>query len=379
MSVTAILLPMLLKYEVALGVKYVNLPFIFAVFALSCKKKQETTFPQRGNVTESVYSTGIIKSKNQYQAFASVSGIISEIYVVEGQQVKKGQPLLSISNQTQKLQQENAAIAAEYSDFQTNKDRVKEAETQVELARRKLSSDSLLYVRQKALWQQKIGSQVEFEQRELAYLNARSAYFSAKVRLNDLKRQLQLASLQSKKNLRISEQVAGEFTIYSQLDGVVYNLLKEKGELVNQQTPLATLGKASDFLLEMQVDEFDIFKVQEGQLVVVRMDSYPGRTFDARISRVVPIMNERNKAFLVEAQFVTTPEKLFPNVTFEANIVLQTKKDVLLVPRRFFVNDSTLVNKDGNNVVVKTGLKDFQMAEVLSGLSENDEIMLPKP
>jgi multidrug efflux pump subunit AcrA (membrane-fusion protein) len=173
--------------------------------------------------------------------------------------------------------------------------------------------------------------------------------------------------------------VAGEFTVYSQLDGVVYNLLKEKGELVNQQTPLATLGQANEFLLEMQVDEFDIFKVREGLPVVVTMDSYPGRTFEAKISRVVPIMNERNKAFLVEAVFITMPEKLFPNVTFEANIVLQTKKDALLVPRRFFVNDTTLVNKDGKNVVVKIGLKDFQFAEVLSGISENEEIMLPKP
>jgi len=365
--------------QVALEVKFLYLLITLSISVFACKKKQETTFAKRGNITESVYTTGTIKSKDQYQAFAIVSGIVSNVFVAEGDLVKKDQTLISISNQTQKLQQENAALSAAYADFNINKDKIREAETQVELARNKLKSDSLLLVRQKALWQQKIGSQVEYEQRELAFLNARSAYLSAKVKLSELNRQLKLASLQSKKNLRITEQLSNEFTVKSMLDGKVFNLLKLKGEVVGPQTPLAVIGRANEFLLEMQVDEFDIFRISEGLPVVVSMDSYKGKAFDANVSRIVPIMNERNKAFLVEALFVNPPEKLFPNITFEANIVLQTKQNALLVPRRFFVNDSTLVNREGVNIKVRTGLKDFQMAEVLSGLSEQDEIMLPKP
>ncbi len=346
---------------------------------VACKKKQETTFPKSGSITESVYTTGTLKSKDQYQAFATVSGIVSNVFVVEGDLIKKGQAILAISSQTQQLQKENAALSAEYADFNLNKDRIREAEAQATLARSKLKSDSLLFVRQKVLWQQKIGSQVDYEQRELAFLGAKSAYFSAKVKLIDLKRQLQLASMQSKKSLKISQQLASEFTVYSQIDGQVFNLLKLKGELVSPQTAIAVIGKANEYVLEMQVDEFDIFKIKVGLPVIVSMDSYKGKAFKAKVSRIVPIMNERNKAFLVEAAFVNPPEKLFPNITFEANIVLQTKQNVLLVPRRFFVNDSTLVNKDGETMKVKTGLRDFQMAEVLSGLGEQDEIMLPKP
>jgi len=360
-------------------VKFNNLILLIFLFSLACKEKKETTFATEGSITESVYTTGTLKSKDQYQAFATVSGFVSKIFVTEGDIVKKGQPLLSISNQTQRLQEENAALTAEFADFNLNKDRIKEAELQVELSFKKKISDSLLFARQKVLWQQKIGSRVEYEQRELAYFNSNSAYLTSKIKLQDLNRQLKLASLQSKKNLSITKQLAKEFTVLSQIDGQVFNILKTEGDLVGPQTPLAVIGKARDFVLEMQVDEFDIFKIKEGMPVVVSMDSYKGQAFQAKLSRIIPIMNERNKAFLVEAFFVDPPERLFPNITFEANIVLQTKEKALLVPRRFFVNDSTLVNRKGEAIRVKIGLKDFQKAEILEGLSAKEEIMLPKP
>jgi HlyD family secretion protein len=48
----------------------------------------------------------------------------------------------------------------------------------------------------------------------------------------------------------------------SEVNGRIYALLKEKGEMVNAQTPLAVLGSADEFVLEMQVDEYDIVKVK---------------------------------------------------------------------------------------------------------------------
>lgn len=352
--------------------------FCLFVFGLcSCKQKKESTFPTKGNITESVYTSGFVRSANQYQAFSNVSGIVSEVYVKEGEKVKMGQPIMALANQTQKLQEQNAALSAQYAGYTQNLNKVKEAELQAEVARKKYQTDSLLLERQKELYRQKVGSEVELEQRDIAFQNSRTAYASAKVRLVDLKRQLLLSSEQSQKNLRISQQLAKEFTIYSMVDGMVFDLLKEKGEWVSPQTPVAILGKADAYVLEMQVDEFDIFKVKEGQTVWVTMDSHPGQTFEAIVSRIIPIMNERNKAFTVEASFKTLPDKIFPNVSFEANILLNTKENTLLVPRRFFVNDSTLLKKDGSTVTVKVGLMDFKMAEVLSGISEKDEVVLP--
>ena len=85
-----------------------------------CKQKQETISPTTENITESIYASGIVKSLNQYQVFSTVNGIIEEIYISEGEKVKKGSPLLSISNEIQQLNKENAELNAEFSDINSN-------------------------------------------------------------------------------------------------------------------------------------------------------------------------------------------------------------------------------------------------------------------
>ena len=94
--------------------------FLFLLF--SCKKKEETTTPVVQNITESVYASGKVKSKNQYDVYSSVAGIIRKVHVTEGDLVRKGDPLLSLVNESQQLSRENAGIAARYLSVQANTD-----------------------------------------------------------------------------------------------------------------------------------------------------------------------------------------------------------------------------------------------------------------
>jgi hypothetical protein len=89
-------------------------------------------------------------------------------------------------------------------------------------------------------------------------------------------------------------------------------------------------------------------------------------------------MNERNKTFLIEAKMIKAPEKLYPNVTFEANIILQTKNNVLILPRNYLKNDSIVTLVDGSKRVVKLGLTDFQKVEIISGLSAQEHVIKPE-
>ncbi len=343
----------------------------------ACKQKIEKTKPIVSDISESIYASGIVKSKNQYQAFSTVSGIIENVFVSEGDSVNVGTPILSLSNVPQRLGKENAELSARFSDFSANQDRLNEAKLLIDLAASKLKNDSALYFRQLALWHQQVGSKVDLEQRELAFQNSKTSYYSAKVRYQDLKRQLDFSSSQSKKNLLISSKLESDYTLKSEIDGVVYDILKEKGEQVGLQTPLAVIGNREHFILEMQVDEYDIFKVQKGLKVLVNMDSYKGQVFEAIVSKIYPIMNERSKTFLVEAEFVQRPETLYPNVTFEANIILQSKKQAILIPRNYLINDSLVIKGDGQKVIVKTGLRDFQKIEIVSGISAEEELLKP--
>lgn len=344
----------------------------------ACGKGTGITRPTYEAISESIYASGIVKSDNQYQAYATVSGIVSNVFLTEGDTVRKGTPILSISNDAQRLSMENARLTANYYDYSANQSKLDEAREAIDLAADKLANDSLLYYRQLSLWKQEVGTKVELEQRQLAFASSKNAYQSALVRYRDLKRQLDFNSEQSKKNLRISEQLASDYTLRSDIDGIVYDISKSKGEIVSPQTSVAIIGDASRFILEMQVDEYDILKIRKGLKVMVTLDSYKGQVFEAQVTRINPLMNDRTKTFLVEAVFTRPPERLYPNISFEANILLHTKDKALLIPRTYLVNDSYVIKKGGERVRVTTGLMDYRKVEILSGIGPNDELQLPE-
>jgi multidrug efflux pump subunit AcrA (membrane-fusion protein) len=112
--------------------------------------------------------------------------------------------------------------------------------------------------------------------------------------------------------------------------------------------------------------------------VILTLDSYKNQSFEAKVTKISEIMNERSKTFVVEAKFTKAPPKLFPNITFEANILLSKKENAVLIPRNYLKQDSIVTLASGEERVVKVGLKDFQKAEILSGLKATEEIVKPK-
>jgi RND family efflux transporter MFP subunit len=353
--------------------------FVFISLFISCKNKIESISPEKGQISESIYASGVIKSKNQYQSFVNVNGIINKIFIKEGEMVKKGTPILSIYNETQKYNKDNALLAADLAALSSNQGKLNDAQLSIELAKKSMQSDSTLYYKYKNLWDNnQIGTLADLEHKKLAYENSKNAYSSAQIRFTDLKKTLNFNANQSKKNLQISNKLESDFILKSEVDGMVYRLFKNEGEIISPQTPIAVIGSSNQFILEMQIDEKDIIKVRKNQKVIITMDSYDGKTFEAKITKISPYMNEKSKTFLVEAEFVIQPEVLYPNITFEANIILNIKNNVMLIPRNYLVQDSIVYDKNGEKIIVKTGLKDYRKVEITSGLSENDAITLPK-
>lgn len=350
------------------------IPWVFP----ACQKQPESTQATLEPITESVYASGIIKSKNQYQVYSTVGGLLQTILVKEGDLVKKGDPLFLIQSENPRLSVENAKLAAEFADLNTQGDRLRELKAAIEIARSKMLNDSILLVRQRGLWAQQIGSKVELEQRELAFASAANNFEATLLRYRDLQKQLKFAAAQSQKQLSISKNIAQDYVVRSQSDGRVYSISRELGEIVNVQSPLAVIGDAERFVAELQIDENDIVRVQRGQRVFLTMDSYSGKVFEAVISKIELLMNERTRTFTAEADFTQRPPKLYPNLNTEANILLSTKEQALTIPRSYLIADSLvlLANKEKRRVV--TGLKDYQKVEIISGLSAGESILKPQ-
>ncbi len=347
------------------------------VILLSCNKKVEKTSPVEESITESVYASGIVKSKNQYQVFSTVNGLVKEVLVTEGDIVKKGDAIIRIADITAQLNKENAQIAADYSSVTANADKLNNARIEIENAKSKMDNDASLAKRQRNLWEQGIGTRNEMDQRELAYKNSTNAFEAAKLRFADLQKQISLQAKQSQKNLQLSNNTINDFIVKSERDGKVYNILKEKGEMVNTQTPVAIVGDASSFILELQVDEYDIARIKPGQKVLLSMDSYKGEVFEAQVLKINPLMNTQSKSFTIEAIFITPPAKLYPNLTTEANIIIAVKEKALTIPRSYLLDDTYVLLPNDEKRKVTIGLKDYQKVEILKGITAKDILIKP--
>jgi len=127
-----------------------------------------------------------------------------------------------------------------------------------------------------------------------------------------------------------------------------------------------------------EVDENDMVRVVIGQKALITMDSYKGQVFEATVDKIYPIMDERSRTFKIEAHFVNPPKKLYPNLTAEANIIIQTKKNTITIPKSYLIQgEYVLVNKDEKRKV-KTGLSDYQKVEILEGLKAEETIYKPE-
>ncbi len=347
------------------------------LFLASCKSKQEKIKPIEEKITESVYASGIIKSNNQYKVFSTVNGVIAEILVKEGDVVKKGDVIIKLVNTNAQLNTENAALSADYAAINTNAEKLNELQIAVNLAKAKMNEDAILQQRQQNLWNQNIGSKYELEQRQLAYKSSATAYQSANLRYIQLQKQISFQGKQSQNNLKIASSIKNDYSIKADVDGKVYNIIMKQGEMVNTISPVALIGDATNFKMELQVDEFDINKIKLEQKIILSMDSYKGQVFEATVTKINPIMNDRSKSFTVEAIFINQPATLYPNLTCEANIVVQQKEKAITIPRSYLLaGDSVWIESKKKRKVV-VGLKDYQKVEIISGITVNDFIYKP--
>lgn len=353
-----------------------QLIMIFLFFS-SCDDKLEKTKPVREIITESVYAYGIVKSKNQYEVFSLANGLIDKILVNEGDVVKKGDAIISLVNTTSKLNAENAQLSADYASVATNAEKLDELKIGVELAKTKMQNDELLLQKQENLWVQQVGTQNDLLQKQLLSKTSTNAYQTAKLRYIELQKQFNFQGKQAQKNLELSKKLNADLTIKSNVDGKIYQLPMKKGEMVNTLNPVAIIGDDSAFLMELQVDEYDINRVKLGQRIALSMDSYKGQVFECLVTKINPIMNERTKSFTIGANFIKPPKTLYPFLTCEANIIIQQKQNAIIIPRNYLLEGDFVMLEKDKKVKVKTGLKDYQKVEILGGITTNDFIFKP--
>jgi HlyD family secretion protein len=343
----------------------------------SCSTPTKTYRVVKSTITESVYASGNIESTNQYQLFSSVNGVIDSIYVSEGELVKKGEKILKISNEIAQLSLENSSLQMNFNRLDNNKNKLKELQLSIEVAATKNRFDSIQFRKNKLLYENEIITSTELNNSELVAKNSKTNWNNLKMQLEDLKKQLHLNEQLSKTTFSQTRKNNADYLLKSEINGEIFTLLKKKGELITPQTLIGLMGDKNSYKLKLQIDEYDIVKVKLGQAIIVKLDSYKGKIFQAKVTKIIPYMNERSKTFIVEGTFVTPPPTLYPNLSFEATILIHKKENALIIPRELLIDDQFVIDNRGNKKKVTTGLKDYTSIEILSGIKENEILNYP--
>lgn len=354
--------------------------FLSILFIItSCSKKKDRILPTKRPLTESVYSSVTIQPDSSYQAYAIVAGILDANLVEEGDVVLKDEAIIQIINNTPKLNAQNAKFTLEQAKENYNgKTAVLSGILdQIHAANLTLKNDSINYFRQKNLWEKKIGSKLEYDTKKLNYDLSKNNLQTLQNNYERTKNELQTTVKQSENNYQTALISTKDFTVKSKINGKVYALYKEPGEIVNTMEPLAAIGSATNFIIEMLVDEVDIVNIKLNQEVLIHLDAYNNTVFKGKVSKIYPKKEERNQTFKVEAGFDKQPEVLYPGLSGEANIIIATKEQVLTIPKDYLI-EGDKVETDKGIVKVKTGLQNLEYVEITDGITENTYIYKPK-
>lgn len=352
---------------------------VTALAAWAFLPKPEETKAVRKNIEESVFASGNVDMENVYLVSASVSGVLDNLFVTEGDLLKKGQPIAFINSDAQYSQIEDAAVVLKdaQSNETNNSPKLLQIEAQIGQAKIQFENDESNYSRYLGLREKNSVSQLDLDNARLQMEASKNNLTVLEKNYEDTKNALRLNSERSKIQLGAQYVNLSDYKIKADEEGEVISVMKKKGELVRPGEVIAKIGNGG-YLIRMEVSEDDIVRVEKGQKVNVRLNTEPDKVYVATISKILPGFDEVQQSYSVEAVFDELPSKLFSGTQLQANIMTGTRKDVLVIPSRFVDKSKFVKLKSGEIREIRIGEKNSEWTEVLEGLSENEAVILPK-
>jgi multidrug efflux pump subunit AcrA (membrane-fusion protein) len=344
----------------------------------SCGKTNEEITPTRKNITETVFASGILEPDSLYNLTALTDGYIIEINFNEGDLVKTGDVLAVIDNQQSKI---NAKSAEElykiaYKNTTSDAPALKQAKVNLSLAEKKLNHDEIQFKRYKKLYELNSVSKLEYENVLLSYENSKTAFIAAKENYELQKQQAeqQLIIQQSQKRLNTVAKKYNE--IKAVFGGKVYTKKKEVGDYVRKGDVIAVIGSKHNLYALLNVDESNISKIKLNQKVIIELNTQKSKLYNGIVNEIYPAFDEKSQSFYCKVQFIDSLEFKISGTQLQGNIIIDNKKDVMVIPRDYLDYGNKVNLKDSGMVVVKTGFISNKWVEILDGLNDNS-VLLP--
>lgn len=282
---------------------------------------------------------GNVKTKQNVLVYPEMPGILNKVYVKEGQKVIKDEILATI---------DDGGLSQQLLLLKSNEQLAKTT-----------------FERQKRLWDQQIGSEIQ-------YLQAKTSYNSQKNATRQLKKQL------------------GKFTIRAPFSGIIDNVFKEKGTVVapGPGAEIFRIINLSNMYIETDVPESYISSIKKNKMVEVNFPIL-GRSYDTSIRQVGNFINPSNRTFRIEVGIPNLDGEIKPNLTAKLRLNDYSNPNAILIPQSIISENAkgqqfiyvVKDNKEKNQVyaerlVIETGKTNGDFIEVTKNLDANVEVIL---
>lgn len=279
---------------------------------------------------------GNVNTKQNLIIFPEYSGILTHVYVKDGQRVNKGQILAKI---------DDGGLSQQIAQLQIQADLAKTT-----------------FERQERLWNQKIGSEIQ-------YLQTKSTYEAQQEAVNQLQQQI------------------GKTIVHAPFSGIIDDVITEQGSVVTLgQSQLFRIVNLKDMYIEINVPEGYISNVIPGKDVQV---DFPvlGKTINSKVRQAGNFINPANRTFKIEVAIPNKDKTIKPNLTAKLKINDYTNEKAILIPQSIISENAegqqyvyTIIDKIENKakakrVIIETGKTQGDFIEVLSGLENGNEII----
>ena len=297
-----------------------------------------TTFTAKQEVFKHTLEIqGNVTTKNLLVIYPEFNGVLTNVYVKEGQHVTKGQTLAKI---------DDGGLSQQLAQLQI----------QADLAR-------TTFERQERLWKQNIGSEIQ-------YLQAKSTYEAQSKAVNQLQQQI------------------GKTTVRAPFTGTIDDVITQQGSVVAAgQSQLMRIVNLDEMYIETDVPESYLTNVTKGKNVQVEFPVL-GKVIDAKIRQAGDFINPANRTFKIEVSIPNKDKAIKPNLTAKLKINDYTNENALLVPQSIISENAEgeqylyLIDNKNNEdegvakrVIIKTGRTQGDYIEVLEGVKNGDEII----
>jgi RND family efflux transporter MFP subunit len=318
-------------------------------------------------------ATGTVRARTSAVISSKLTGYVREVKVETGDPVREGQLLVTLDTRDLDAGSRRAEAARDEV-----RSAMPEADSAIAAAKANLDLAQVTFGRMQDLFQKKSISNQEFDESSAKLKAAQAGYEMARARRVQLNSKL----AQADQEVRSTEVTRSYADVLAPFAGVVVSKSVDSGSLALPGVALFTIERAGAYRLEAPVEESRLRAIRIGQPVSVTLDSVD-RTFDARVSEIVPAVDAASRAGTVKIDLPPLPalrSGVFGRASFQLG-----SRPLLAIPagavttRGQLQSVAVVENRVARTRLITVGQKNMDRVEVLSGLTAGENVIFPIP